>query len=54
MTPEFPEFMVSCCLATAVRRVAAAGYLRTKPIPHNELEGAEIKPDLATLPLVSR
>lgn len=23
-------------------------------IPHSELEGAEIKPDLATLPLVSR
>jgi hypothetical protein len=49
-----PEFMVSFCLATAVRRVAAAGYLRSKPIPHSESEGTEIKPDLTTLPLVSR
>lgn len=48
-----PEFMVSFCLATAVRRVAA-GYLRSKPVPHSESEGTEIKPDLATLPLVSR
>lgn len=50
-----PEFMVSFCLATAVQRVAAAGYLRGAAIfPYSELEGAEIKPDLPTLPLVSR
>ena len=28
-----PEFMVSFCLATAERRVAAAGYLRSSPFP---------------------
>lgn len=49
-----PEFMGSFFLATALRRVAAAGYLRSKPIPHSESEGTEIKPDPATLPLVSR
>ncbi len=41
-----PELMANLCLATA-------GYLRSSHSPQ-WLEGAEIKPDLATLPLVSR